>query len=254
VVFANILRAAPGYELSGAFKKIVKKCCFRNIWIRPCYKKPSFRNHDKGGPIDVDIIYEDFSKLPRKKEIFLLKPDTEATGKTGKKAIDRMIEKCEEVESTIKEIVLYGFISIPGLKLISDTAKKHGIKLSVFSIGNITELAYNGYDMPLYGLDESLWREKRSLRKIGSIVDIASLKRFLPEFIPGSDQPGDWSNRQSFVYSTKIKKEPGKIKDHYESSIRMINSLRDFSEFESWQNKIAQKELNILKSNMWKYI
>jgi hypothetical protein len=202
---------------------------------------------------DIDIIYEDFSGLPRKKEIVVIKPDTEATGKTGKKAIDRLVEKCEIVGSNIKEIILYGFISIQGLKLLSNTAKKHGIKVSAFSICNITELAHNSYDMTLYGIDESLYRVKSILKKLGSIVDISSLKRFIPEFIPGLDQPGDWSNRQSSLYITKTKKEPGNIKKHCENSIRMINSLIEFSGFEPWQNKIARKELNILKSNMWKY-
>jgi hypothetical protein len=133
-----------------------------------------------------------------------------------------------------------------GLKLISETTKKHGIELMAFAIEDITDLTFNGYDMTLYGVDESYWEETGKIRELGSIVDIETLDRFLPEFIPGSDQPGDWSNRQTTIYTTKERSEKGEIKIHLQKSIKLVNSLFKISNFEPWQQKIAEKELKLL--------
>jgi hypothetical protein len=246
VVFEHVLRGAPGYELHSAFKELNFGEVLRNVWIRLKYEKPSYRSHNEESAAGLNIVYEDFEALPKQKDVVLLKPDTEATGKTGQKAIERTLKKCEEVESTIKEIILYGFISIPALKTISETVKPHGIKLVAFSIGNITELAHNRYDMTMYGIDESLWRTSGEIKRLGSIVDRKTLERFLPEFIPGSDQPGDWSERQTSVYVTKEKKETIRLDLHINNSIKLIESLRRISSFAPWQERIAEKELNHL--------
>ncbi|MFX1504392.1 MAG: hypothetical protein ACFFDH_25760, partial [Promethearchaeota archaeon] len=123
IVVANVLRGAPGYEMHTAFKKLNAGRGFNDVWIRLKYEKPSYRIHDDETSVGLNIVYEDFESLPQQKDIVLLKPDTEATGKTGQKAIERIVRKCEEVKSTIKEIILYGFISIPALKTLRDTAK-----------------------------------------------------------------------------------------------------------------------------------
>jgi hypothetical protein len=83
-------------------------------------------------------------------------------------------------------------------------------------------------------------------RELGSIVDIETLDRFLPEFIPGSDQPGDWSNRQTTIHTTKKRSEKGEIKTHLQNSIKLVNNLLKISNFEPWQQKIAEKELKLL--------
>jgi hypothetical protein len=250
IVVENVLRAAPGYELHTAFRELNTGRGFKDVWIRLKYEKPAYRSHSDESDIGLNIVYEDFETLPPQKEIVLLKPDTEATGKTGQKAIERIVRKCEEVESTIKEIILYGFISIPALKTISETVKRHGIKLVAFSIEDVTELAHNSYDMTMYGIDESLWSASGEIRKLGSIVDSKTLERFLPEFIPGSDQPGDWSDRQSSVYVTKEKKEYIKTDEHLLNSIKLIKSLKRISNFKPWQKQIAEKELQLLYSTL----
>jgi hypothetical protein len=239
IVIENVLRAAPGYELHTAFREINAGRAFKDVWIRPKYEKLAYRSHGEESALGLNIVYEDFKTLPQQKEIVVLKPDTEATGKTGQKSIERIVTKCKEVKSTIKEIILYGFISIPALKAINETVKRYGITLMAFSIGDITELAYNSYDMTLYGIDESLWSASGKIRKLGSIVDPKTLERFLPEFIPGSDQPGDWSDRQTSVYVTKEKKEQIRADKHLRNSIKLIERLRRISTFSPWQDKIA---------------
>jgi hypothetical protein len=250
IVFENILRAAPGYELHRALQKITGREEFRDIWIRPRYERPSYRDHDEEASLGLNIVYEDFDELPHNEEIVVLKPDTEATGKTGQVSIERLVERCADVGSSIRKLILYGFISAPGLKIISKTANKHGIELMAFAIGNITDLAFNGYDMTLYGVDESYWKATGKIRKLGSIVDIETLERYLPEFIPGSDQPGDWSNRQTSIYVTGEKRESGDIKAHLKNSIKLIKSLMNISGYMPWQKKIAEKELQLLYTEL----
>jgi hypothetical protein len=251
-VVENVLRAAPGYELHEAFKELTKGRGFRDVWILPRYGTPSYRSHDKESQTELNIIYEDFEALPRNREITVLKPDTEATGKTGKKSIERIVEKCEDAGSTMKEIILYGFISAPGLEMISETANRHGIELTAFAIGNVTDLAHNGYDMTLYGVDESFWKATGKTRKLGSIVDVTTLERYLPEFVPGSDQPGDWSDRQTSVYATNERKEPGEIGKHLRNSVRLIESLVKISDYTPWQERIVNNELKLLHAALQK--
>lgn len=250
IVVENVLRGAPGYELHTAFRELNAGKGFRDVWIRLKYEKSSYRSHSDESAVGLNVVYEDFQALPKQREIVLLKPDTEATGKTGQKSIERTVRKCEEVESTLKEIILYGFISIPALKTISKIVKRYGINLVAFSIGNITELAHNGYDMTMYGIDESLWRVSGEISKLGSIVNTKTLERFLPEFIPGSDQPGDWSERQTSVYITKERKERTKIDEHLCNSIKLIESLKNISNFAPWQERIAEKELQFLYASL----
>ena len=88
------------------------------------------------------------------------------------------------------------------------------------------------------------------MKKLGSIVDQKTLERFLPEFIPGSDQPGDWSDRQTSVYITKEKKERIRINRHIKNSIKLIKNLKRISNFTPWQEKIAEKELQILHTSL----
>ena len=253
IVFENILRAAPGYELQEALKELHGGRRFRDVWIRPRYERPSYRDHDEEPNTQLNIVYEDFEALPCGRKMTVLKPDTEATGRTGQKSIERIVSKCKDAGSRIEKMILYGFISVPGLKRISETAQRHDIGLAAFSIGNITDLADNGYDMTLYGVDESYWEANGQIRKLGSIVDSSTLERYLPEFVPGSDQPGDWSNRQTSIYITKEKKERGAIEQHLQNSIELIKSLKRISGYEKWQQEIAENELRLLFGTLQGY-
>ena len=104
--------------------------------------------------------------------------------------------------------------------------------------------------MPLYGIDEGLWEIKRKIRKLGSIVDSKTLKKYLLEFVPGLDQPGDWSSRQTSVYVTKEKQEPGGITKHLTNSIQLIERLKNIPDYALWQQRIAEKELELLHSTL----
>ncbi len=70
-----------------------------------------------------------------------------------------------------------------------------------FAMGNLTAMCANNYDMPLFGVDEWFWQKEHSIRKVGALVDTTTLTDYLQEFIPGSDQPGDWSARQTQLFN-----------------------------------------------------
>lgn len=252
IVFEHVLRAAPAYRLHDGFRKSNPGIKFNEVWVRPRYKKPSYRNH---GTKALEIIFENFKSLPSNENLIVFKPDTEATGRSGQIAMETIVKKCGEVGSEIDRMILYGFVASPGLKVLKKTAKKHGIKLSAFAVGNITDLAYNKYDMTVYGPDESFWRARGRIRKLGSIIDRTTLESYLPHFVPGSDQPGDWSSRQS-VLSTGTGTEGGNIEGHLQNSAKLIKNLREISKGQSWyswQDRIVENELRLLQATIKRY-
>ena len=118
-----------------------------------------------------------------------------------------------------------------------------------FALGNLTAMCANNYDMPLFGVDEWLWQKDGSINKIGVLVDRTTFMDYLPEFIPGADQPGDWSVRQSKLF-TGTGYEDGTIDGHLVNSIRLVESLLKIGTFADWQEKIAYKELELLKNQL----
>ena len=251
VVFEHVLRAAPGYKLDEAYKNLIGKNLFE-VYVRPQYLKPSFRAHDEA---DLKIIYEDFNQLPHCEKIFILKPDTEATGRTGRLALQKALEECKKRKTKIEKVILYGFIAYSGLKLISEFLKEKRIALSAYAIGNITPLASNGYDMILYGVDESYYANYGKIKKLGAIVDRKTLESYITTYIPGLDQPGDWSARQHLILTEKNSYEENKnaIVAHLKNSIKIINKLRQISNFSEWQEMIAITELAKLEKTLRKY-
>ena len=242
VVFEHVLRAAPGYQLLPALKKIANRRIFET-YIRPKYVEKSYRNHVSR---DLKTVYSDFSSIPYGRSIILIKPDTEATGASGELAIEEAVRKSKEMGSTITDVVLYGFMALPALKLLEKTAQKHSIRLYAFAIEDVTQLAHNNYDMTIYGLDENYYTKTGSIKRLGSIIDRSTLEKCLSDFVPGCDQPGDWSSRQETL-NTGGGYEKGDIKNHLQKSIDMIESLRKISGYEEWQDEIAKKELKRLR-------
>ena len=241
VVYEHVLRAAPGYRLHEALRN--QNLSFKEVWIRPRYVVPSYRDHDEEATKRIEIVYEEFSNLPRRELIFLLKPDTEASGRTGEISLKRIAEVAEERNSAIEELAVYGFISIPGLKLIYETAKKLGFKKTYFfAIEDLTALCHNMYDMPLYGPDESYYSERKEIKLVGGTADYSTVERFFTEFIPGADQPGDWSARQSQVY-TGYSYEPGGIEKHLKNSIALIERLWELSKGQEWFMDVHEKSI-----------
>lgn len=232
IVFEHVLRAAPGYLLHKKLRE--ENIDFREVWVRPRYKLPSYRDHDEESMKEIEIIYQDFSQLPEGVEITVIKPDTEASGRTAEVSLRRLREEVEEKNSKLRDLIIYGFISEHGLKIIEEVALRLGFEKTYFiALGNLTSLCYNMYDMPLYGPDESYYSQYREIRRLGGVTDIEVFEDYLPEFIPGSDQPGDWSARQEKLY-TGIGYEPGGIRKHLENSINLIEKLWKISQNQEW--------------------
>lgn len=240
----HILRGALGYKLVEALKKNIPI-----ISIHPKYQNGGYRSHIDHTD-NISIIYRDYPTTQFSEEISnLIIPDTYATGRSAETAIKDILQ----TGMKIKNIVLYGFISIPSLIKIAELTNKNKIKLTSFAIGNLTLLSYNNYDMPLYGLDESSFMAINQLNRLGSIVALQTLKRYLPNYVAGLDQPGDWSERQNLLYNGSFY-EKGDIKNHLKKSTSLIKSLSKINSKQSWFNKfhknIAIKELFELKKRL----
>jgi len=248
ILFEQILRAALGYKLHEAAAKQINGS-FKTVYIRPQYTHTSYREHDGMVQQQLRIVHEDFSELPRGKEMSLIMQDTVASGRSGEIAIKAALDHCEEVGSRIKKWVLYGFISLRGLKVLEEIAKNYSLTLIAFAMGNLTALCSNNYDMPLYGVDEALWVRTHETHKLGALVDRATLSDYIREFIPGADQPGDWSARQLRLFTGKGY-ENGNITDHLQNSVRLIESLMSIGNFAEWQKKLALDELGKIKEQM----
>ena len=248
VLFEQILRAAPGYQLHAAAEKLIPDS-FRTVFIRPRYTHTSYRDHDGMIQRHLQVIYEDFANLQKNQDIALIMQDTVASSRSAIVSIERALHHCEENGSRIRKWIIYGFISLEGLKILDKIARSYDVPLVGFALGNLTALCANNYDMPLFGVDEWLWQKEHSIRKIGALVDRATFMDYLPEFIPGADQPGDWSARQSRLF-TGTEYEQGNIEGHLENSIRLIRSLLEIGTFADWQEKTATKELELLESKL----
>ena len=252
VVFEQILRAAPGYQLHRVAEKFIPGS-FRTVYVRPRYTHTSYRDHDGMVQRQLNIVYEDFSKLPRGKSISLIMQDTVASSLSAEISLEATVNQCKRAGSTIDKLIVYGFISLEGLKLLETLVKRHGITLIAFAMGNLTALCANKYDMPLYGVDEWLWQRTRTINKLGGLADRLTFDEYLKQFIPGADQPGDWSARQSRLF-TGNDYEDGDIAHHIENSVRLIKSLLTIGTLADWQIELANKELNALQEELprWK--
>jgi len=199
----------------------------------------------------LSVVYEDFSNLPGGKDLCLVMQDTVASSRSAEVSIEAAIKHCEKIGSRIRKWILYGFISLDGLETLDKVARSHGIPLVAFAMGNLAGLCANNYDMPLFGVDEWLWQRKGEIRKLGALVDRATFMRYVQESIPGSDQPGDWSARQTKLF-TGTGYENGDIQGHLENSIRLIRSLRAIGNFAEWQDDLASRELGMLEEQLSK--
>lgn len=262
IVFGQILRACLGYELDDEFRKLSSDKDIKDVWIRPRYFKPSYRDHE-GEIKDIRIVFEDFKFFPKGENIVLIMQDTVASGRSCIEVLNRFLEYCEKYKTTISELYLYGFLSNHGLKLVGDMAKRNNIKLGAFAIGNVTDLAHNMYDMPVYGLDESHYKAFGEKIKLGCIIHESTLERYLPEYPPGSDQPGDFSARQTWLLTcdatNRFAYEPGNIRQHLKNSTRFLKNLRKISKdepwySESWHGRIFKNELKKLQTILNKFI
>ncbi len=248
LLFEQILRAAPGYQLHAAAARMIPGS-FRTVFIRPRYTHTSYRDHDGMVQQQLEVVYEDFSDLQRGKDIVLFMQDTVASSRSAVISIERAIKKCEESGTRIKKWVLYGFIALSGLELLEKVARNHDIPLRTFALGNLAALCANNYDMPLFGVDEYLWQKQQSIHKLGGLVDRVTFADYVKEFIPGADQPGDWSARQTNLFNGSGF-ERGDIEIHLKNSVRLIKSLLEIGTFSDLQRQIAFTELQKLNEKL----
>jgi len=248
IVFEQILRAAPGYKLQDAAPKLLGNS-YRTVYLRPRYTHRSYRDHDGTIQREIEVVHQEFSQFPNGKKIILIMQDTVASGRSGEVSINAALKQCQQSGCRIEKWILYGFISEYGLDILYRIAKEHDVSMFAFPMGNLTALSTNNYDMPLYGVDEAHWQKTHAIRRLGSIIDRASLREYAPCFVPGSDQPGDWSARQTKLFNG-ISYEPGDIVGHLNNSIRLVKSLTEISGFEPWQMQIAEKELGLLQKTL----
>ncbi|WP_455286334.1 hypothetical protein [[Eubacterium] cellulosolvens] len=248
IVFEQILRAAPGYKLQDIAPGVLGDA-YRTVYLRPRYTHRSYRDHDGTIQREIEVVHQNFSEFPNGKKIILVMQDTVASGRSGEVSINAALVHCEQSGCKIEKLILYGFISEYGLDVLYRIAKANDISMVAFAMGNLTALSTNNYDMPLYGVDEAHWQRSRAIRKLGSIIDRASLEEYVPCFVPGADQPGDWSARQSRLFNG-VSHEPGDIVGHLNNSIRLIKSLTEIGSFEPWQQRIADKELDLLQKTL----
>jgi uracil phosphoribosyltransferase len=236
----HILRAGAGYMVHKAIEAPILR-------VRTQYTSEGYRDYLDNRKIEV--TYRDYpDETPEK----LIIPDTFATGRSAETAIKDLLQEGHSPE----KIIYFGFIAIPALERISEICKNEQIDLSSYAICNITQLAHNNYDMPAYGLDESYYVNKGKRRKLGSIIPNSTLENFLPNYVPGMDQPGDWSERQPELYNGEYM-EKGDIRKHLSKSISLIKKLQEISQDNEWylpiMDEAAERELKALRNTLSNY-
>jgi len=240
----HILRGGSGYRVADALPgrpPIVS--------VRTEYRGDRYRLHSDDGR-RIEVTFSDLSGLVGVST--LLVPDTYATGRSAEAALGELFASGLNPE----RIVLYGFIAIPALLRLGALCSEAGAELFSFAICDIAQLAHNNYDMPLYGLDESLHTSTGELRGLGSIVDLDTLRGLLPWYVAGLDQPGDWSERQRRLFNG-FGDEAGDILGHLGKSVGLVESLREMNSGQPWYDDfhdgIALDELERLRETMGRY-
>lgn len=240
----HILRGGSGYMVADALPERAPI-----VSVRTEYRGDGYRSHSDEER-RIEVTFSDLSGLGSVST--LLVPDTYATGRSAETALGELFASGLSLE----RVILYGFIAIPALMRLGALCVDAGAELFSFAICDIAQLANNNYDMPLYGLDESLYGSKGELRRLGSIVDLETLRRLLPSYVAGLDQPGDWSERHRRLFNG-FSDEAGDIVGHLRKSIGLVESLRGVGSKQSWYSDfhdgIALDELARLRKTLGEY-
>lgn len=227
VLMLHVLRASGGYMLNVALER---RMHVENIYLRVRYEGSSYRDHEGRR---ARAVYTKVGRLGGDSYRIVV-ADTVATGNSMVEALRRTIKIMSFKNAKLEEAYFYGFMSLEGIKNISTFLSKLRVSRAVFlAIQDITPLSINKYDMPLYGLDEHAYSGLGRKRAIGSIVDKETLRRMLPLYYPGMDQPGDWSERQCKLFNGFFY-ERGDIEGHLRKSLQLLNRLRDIQRGEEW--------------------
>ncbi|MEM2121047.1 MAG: hypothetical protein QXU20_00075 [Candidatus Woesearchaeota archaeon] len=251
-LFYHVLRASLGYNMHNVFDKKD----FREVFIRTKYVINSYRAHDENSR-QVEIVFEDFNNLKffKNSECDLFLQDTVASGKTSFKALQRLFELSYEYKINFNKIIYYGFLSEKGMDFLwNNLIRKNCNELIVLSFGNLTALCNNGYDMPLYGPDESYYSKTNKLLNLGCVASEETIKDWAKYFIPGTDQPGDWSERQNRVFCGDNYEEID-LNKHINNSLNYILKIKNvLMENYPWlydrTKSRIEEEINNLKSKL----
>ncbi len=240
----HILRAGAGYMVADALEGAPI------VDVRTEYREDGYRTHSD----DPRRLVVSYRRYPEGLDdaATIVVPDTYATGRSAEAALlDLMGNRFSP-----DRIILYGFIAIPALTRLGALCEEHGVDLHSFAICDLAQLAHNNYDMCIYGPDESLYRETHRRMPLGSVIDRATLQRLLPYYIPGLDQPGDWSERQSLLFDGVANKS-GDIRGHLAKSIGLIETLMEMNAGEEWyaetHEAAARAELGLLRRTLMGY-
>jgi len=238
----HILRAGAGYMVAEAFTGRVPV-----INIRTEYVEDGYRDHSDD-PRSLRVSHKSIPENLGRVETLLV-PDTYATGRSAEAALLEIILSGLRP----KRVVLYGFIAVPALARLGALCRRHNINLVSFAICDITLLAHNNYDMVIYGLDEGYHDVTGEARKLGSIIAPETLRRLIPSYIPGLDQPGDWSERQTRLFNG-VADEDGYIVGHLEKSVALIERLNAMNVSQPWcgeaQEEAVRRELEALRREL----
>lgn len=232
----HILRGSAGYMVDAVFSELPL------INLRTVYTEDGYRSHSDDSR-RIEVTYNDYSG---QKLDTLIVPDTYATGRS----LEAALLTLNESGLRPTRLIIYGFIAIPSIRRLHKLCESIGCHLVTVALCDITQLAANNYDMTLFGPDEHLYTINGKLNKLGSIVGAETLHEMVYSFIPGLDQPGDWSERQSRLFNG-LDMEPGNIKGHLTKSISFIEELDKINQTQEWYNEwiknLTQDELGKLR-------
>ena len=232
----HILRGGLGYRVDKVLPQLPV------INIRTQYREDGYRAHSDDSR-RIEVTYSDYHQTNFDS---LIVPDTYATGRSVEAALQHMFEMGLSVEN----VIIYGFIASPGVERVYRLLAKHGVHLYVFAICDISQLYSNNYDMPLYGLDEHLYKQNGLVKPLGSIVARETLRDMIPHYVPGMDQPGDWSERHTDLFNG-YNNESGDIRGHLRKSIELMESLDELNRQQPWYtehiNDLTRKEIENCK-------
>jgi hypothetical protein len=238
----HILRGSSGYMVHETLSEVPL------INIRTQYNEDVYRAH-MDDDRRIDVTYSDYHETGFDS---LIISDTYATGRSVEAALAHMFEQGLSVE----RVIICGFIAIPGIERVHRLLTEHEVHLTVFAICDITQLYTNNYDMPLYGIDEYIYKKTGEARPLGSIVSLTTLRDMIPHYIPGMDQPGDWSERHNNLFNG-YSNEDGDIKGHLGKSIEFIESLDLLNSQQPWytqcNREVTRKEIENCRAALRHY-
>ncbi len=242
LVIQHVLRASLGYRIREAMQNEGKE--FSDVWTRPIYSYTSYRTHTVA---DLTISYDSPSTIPETGEFFLIKPDTEATGFTSIKILDNFFKKCSSCR--VKAVVLYGFISRVAIDRIKSYLSLKNVKAISIAIEDITPLSENGYDMPLYGIDEQAFSSRSVKARLAAEVPLQVLQQMIQYYYPGMDQPGDWSDRQTELFDGMAWSKVNPLV-HLSRSMKMLDRLRQINRTEAWYSEQHEEIYSKLRNKL----